>query len=659
MKAARAIALALLAAFALWCAAHAWTRHLVGTNDVALDYEQRGPEVRGEGAADSPKGRSNEDPILPLRMELRLLVSRVPAEIHPMAGGVRVVVDRDREASAEHALAWSGGLSIWSLDDSEPMPAAEAAGLVLGEKNTYTGSYDAMLHAAEKTADGPRHLLYDPFQARVRIARHLLDLSGTFARSDGKSIVVGIRDDEEVRRAVELLKDHGKETVAFARGPRIVWIAPLEHGLAAKGAAGVAIVPRGTDLVAYKRARDDARVIGTRLPTLERVGRRELPADYTLAIACVLLPLTAGLSWLVFLRRFDRAQPEPRWLVLATFALGALAGPVAGKIEAWLSDLSPWLDPEVMVLDRSAIVFPVGLVVYAISVGVVEEGTKFLAVWALAMRRRELDEPIDGIVYAGAAAIGFAVEENVGYLSAFRLGDSLVVGRSLSCVADHLMFSAIWGYALGKRLVDKRARVLPWFAIAALLHGLEDNMLAFGVPYAGMIATGVATVIFVVLLRKALRWGAATAIGDAAPASSRRTLFALGSPPIAIGCASAMVLVVAAMKALARSADQDHVRVTVAMLGGSAALLVALGFFAWRATLAMPLDAVLDDLGVTFAGALRKWSDISGATRASAGWLVVHARSGDLRIGPGKKLAIDSVEAALRARVPREEAREA
>ncbi len=641
----RAIALVALAVLAVVSAAKAWTRHLVGTNDVALDYEQRG----------------KEDPILPLRVELRLLVSRVPAEIHPMAGGVRVVVDRDREASAEHALAWAGGLSIWRLDESEPLPAAEAAGLSHEvetkdgrERHTYRGGYDAMLRAAETVHDGARHLLYDPFTERVRIARRLLDLSGTYARSDGKSVVVGVRDDDEVRRAIELLKDSAKDTVAFSRGPRIVWIAPLEHGLAAKGAAGVVIVPRGTDLYAYKRARDDARLVGTRVPALARVARNELPADWSLAVACVLLPLLAGLSWLVFLRRFDRAQPEPRWLVLATFALGALSGPVAGRVEGWLSDLAPWLDPDVMVLDKSALAFPVGLAVYTLSVGVVEEGAKLLAVWALALHRRELDEPIDGIIYAGAAAIGFAVEENVGYLSVFRLGDALVVGRSLSCVADHLMFSAIWGYALGKRLVDKRARVLPWFALAALLHGLEDNMLAFGVPYAGVIGTGIGTVVFVVLLRKALRWGAAADIGGAAPASSRRTLFALGNPPVAVACVVAILFLVSAMKALARSADQDHVRVTVAMLGGSTALLVALGFVAWRATLAMPLDAVLDDLGVTFAGALRRWTDITGATRARERWLVLHTRAGDLRIGPGRRVAIDAVEAAVRARLQRE-----
>ena len=40
---------------------------------------------------------------------------------------------------------------------------------------------------------------------------------------------------------------------------------------------------------------------------------------------CLALPIAVALGWIFFVRRIDRARPEPWWLLLATVALGGAA----------------------------------------------------------------------------------------------------------------------------------------------------------------------------------------------------------------------------------------------------------------------------------------------------------------------------------------------
>jgi len=127
------------------------------------------------------------------------------------------------------------------------------------------------------------------------------------------------------------------------------------------------------------------------------------------AIASIALPILMSLAWLFFVRRFDRAQPEPMWLVLATFALGGLSVIPAGFAEYLLMSSSPYLNPDVMTLGGQLIGLLPGLVVFTVVVGMSEEGSKFLGAWSLARHRHEFDEPIDGMVYGAASALGLVI----------------------------------------------------------------------------------------------------------------------------------------------------------------------------------------------------------------------------------------------------------
>ena len=105
---------------------------------------------------------------------------------------------------------------------------------------------------------------------------------------------------------------------------------------------------------------------------------------------------------------------------------------------------------------------------------VVEECGKFLVVYWFVFRRPVFDEPIDGIVYAVTAALGFAALENVVYLFAaysetLALPLELSVLRAVLSVPGHALMSSMWGYSLGQSLVTPHplVRRLIWHGLAA------------------------------------------------------------------------------------------------------------------------------------------------------------------------------------------------
>ncbi len=178
--------------------------------------------------------------------------------------------------------------------------------------------------------------------------------------------------------------------------------------------------------------------------------------------ALVILPLAfaPGIFWLWYFYRRGIYHPEPRRLIIRTFVFGMLITIPAGILEALLLLPTGLVDlPDL----TSA------TVVAFLVVGPVEEGLKFLVV-----RRsvyRFLDEPLDGIIYGAAAALGFASVENAFYMAQFGWWVILVRGP-ISTLA-HVVFAGLWAYPLGNRAVGRTS----WFGVAV---GLAAAMALHG-----------------------------------------------------------------------------------------------------------------------------------------------------------------------------------
>ncbi|MDP3564709.1 MAG: PrsW family glutamic-type intramembrane protease [Methanoregula sp.] len=180
----------------------------------------------------------------------------------------------------------------------------------------------------------------------------------------------------------------------------------------------------------------------------------------------LLIGLAPGLFWLWYFYRRDIYEPEPLSLVVKMFFLGMLAAGIAYLCENYVSTLMS------------------GVLFVAVAVPLIEESAKFGMVVFFVYNDREFDEPMDGIVYATATALGFATIENLVYLLYLESLSSLFVTgtiRAILSVPGHALFAVFWGYGLGIakfRPPGKRLRViLAGFLLAIGVHGLFNYFL--------------------------------------------------------------------------------------------------------------------------------------------------------------------------------------
>lgn len=182
-----------------------------------------------------------------------------------------------------------------------------------------------------------------------------------------------------------------------------------------------------------------------------------------------MLTLVPGGIWVWFFYRQDSAAREPIGRVLLTFGFGMLAVLPAARIEAPFRELLT--NPPHPV---------VHLLLMIALVGVVEEVAKFSAFYLAAYRSRELDEPVDGVIYGSIAGVGFATLENILYAVSYGMG--VVPVRGVIATLAHASFSGLAGYyaARVKLLGAPRSEGVYGVLLAAVLHGLYNFVVLSG-----------------------------------------------------------------------------------------------------------------------------------------------------------------------------------
>ncbi|MEI6502368.1 MAG: PrsW family glutamic-type intramembrane protease, partial [Armatimonadota bacterium] len=170
-----------------------------------------------------------------------------------------------------------------------------------------------------------------------------------------------------------------------------------------------------------------------------------------LLLICAIAP---GLFWLWYFWHRDRLEPEPRRLVAKVFCIGALVVIPAGLLET--------LVPEPYTTVLAAPVF--------------EELAKFLVVFWGVYRCLQFDEPMDGIVYATAAALGFATAENIAYVLGAGAGEAAGIAfvRAILSVPGHALWGCLWGYGLGRMKFLDRKRGETFVAAGLGAASIDD-----------------------------------------------------------------------------------------------------------------------------------------------------------------------------------------
>ncbi len=153
--------------------------------------------------------------------------------------------------------------------------------------------------------------------------------------------------------------------------------------------------------------------------------------------------------------------PEPRALLLRTFAYGAV-----GYVLATLLELD--------VLRLLGI--PAASVLMVLIIAALEEAIKYLAASTI-LRHSDFDELIDGLIYATVAALGFAFFENVMYGLKYGLGSTFLLRGALTTLA-HVLFAAPWGVAMAvKKFIGGRYLLRSALLLSMVLHGAFNLLL--------------------------------------------------------------------------------------------------------------------------------------------------------------------------------------
>lgn len=215
----------------------------------------------------------------------------------------------------------------------------------------------------------------------------------------------------------------------------------------------------------------------------------------------LILGFAPGVFWLWQIARRSQHRPEPRSLVLRTFLLGvAVAVPIVAVESIVQGPNGVFHNPDGTMPPETAF-----FVAFAVA-GLVEEIGKFWVVRATLFRSPYFDDPLRGLVYSAAVALGFSSIENVKYM--VDISPMVIVPRSVLCTLGHVAFSGCWGYALGaaRQRGDQRPLSVALGLIAGVaLHGLYDYFLMTGDHFSGLLVFVLSAVIFFVLLARARR----------------------------------------------------------------------------------------------------------------------------------------------------------
>lgn len=214
------------------------------------------------------------------------------------------------------------------------------------------------------------------------------------------------------------------------------------------------------------------------------------------AILATIIAFTPALLYIIPLVGLDRYDPEPFWLLAFAFAWGAIVSVlvsfVGNTIFGGFATVFAAIATGVPELGS--------IITAVISAPLFEESSKGIGLLILLFFfRHYFDDILDGIVYAGVIALGFATVENVlyygnglneAYQIYMREGDAdgafksfllLFVLRGIFSPFAHVTFTAMIGIGCGisreshNGLVKFSMPVVGWL-VAMILHGIWNGL---------------------------------------------------------------------------------------------------------------------------------------------------------------------------------------
>lgn len=192
------------------------------------------------------------------------------------------------------------------------------------------------------------------------------------------------------------------------------------------------------------------------------------------AIQAAVIAFIPAMFYLLPLIWLDRYDPEPPWLLALAFAWGGLVSIIVSII---FNELLGAIFGDAFGAVVSAPVF--------------EEGSKGLGlIVLLVFFRKYFDDILDGIIFAGIIALGFATVENVLYYGGEIVKgtkghlQAVLIARGIFSPFAHVTFTAMTGIGCGISRESHKMWVkilLPFlgYIAAVCLHAFWNGMLTF------------------------------------------------------------------------------------------------------------------------------------------------------------------------------------
>ncbi len=185
----------------------------------------------------------------------------------------------------------------------------------------------------------------------------------------------------------------------------------------------------------------------------------------------IVLSFILGVIAIAYFRRLDLYEKEPFGKMLAVTVFG-------GAIAVILALFLYAVQKQIITLDLQSAIGAMFVI------GPVEEFGKLAGLGlTFFIYKKELNEPVDGLLYMSCVALGFSLIENIFYALPGPETHALILTRYFISTPAHIFFSAIMGLAFWgqkKGLFGPMALIFA-FIMASFMHGLYDLVLFYPV----------------------------------------------------------------------------------------------------------------------------------------------------------------------------------